>query len=172
MTDHFTPHIIFGLDPMWFATVLLCVTYAVIIWDRVNRAIIALVAAGVAVLAGALDQAEALKGVDWNTIGTLAGLMIMMAIAQRSGIFEYVAIRAAQLARAHPAILLLLLQLATFIISALLNNVTTALLVAPVTLAVTRELQIPPYPFLFAEIVASNLGGAATLVGDPPNIMI
>ncbi len=71
VTEHFTPHIIFGLDPIWFAAVLLCVTYAVIIWDRVNRAIIALVAAGIAVLAGALDQAEALKGIDWNTIGTL-----------------------------------------------------------------------------------------------------
>jgi len=172
VTDQFVPHIVFGLDPKWVSAALLCVTYTAIIWDQLNRAIIALVAAGLVIVSGALDQAEALKGVDWNTIGTLAGLMIMMAIAQRSGIFEYVAIRAAQLARAHPAILLLLLQLATFIISALLNNVTTALLVAPVTLAVTRELQIPPYPFLFAEIIAANVGGAATLIGDPPNIMI
>jgi Na+/H+ antiporter NhaD/arsenite permease-like protein len=172
VTDQFVPHIVFGLDPKWVSTALLCVTYAAVIWDQLNRAIIALVAAGLVIVSGALDQAEALKGIDWNTIGTLAGLMIIMAIAQRSGIFEYVAIRAAQLARAHPAILLLLLQLATFIISALLNNVTTALLVAPVTLAVTRELQIPPYPFLFAEIIASNVGGAATLIGDPPNIMI
>jgi Na+/H+ antiporter NhaD/arsenite permease-like protein len=172
VTDQFVPHIVFGLDPKWVSTALLCVTYAAVIWDQLNRAIIALVAAGLVIASGALDQAEALKGIDWNTIGTLAGLMIIMAIAQRSGIFEYVAIRAAQLARAHPAILLLLLQLATFIISALLNNVTTALLVAPVTLAVTRELQIPPYPFLFAEIIASNVGGAATLIGDPPNIMI
>jgi Na+/H+ antiporter NhaD/arsenite permease-like protein len=172
VTDQFVPHIVFGLDPKWVSTALLCITYTAIIWDQLNRAIIALLAAGLVIVSGALDQAEALKGIDWNTIGTLAGLMIMMAIAQRSGIFEYVAIRAAQLARAHPAILLLLLQLATFIISALLNNVTTALLVAPVTLAVTRELQIPPYPFLFAEIIASNIGGAATLIGDPPNIMI
>jgi Na+/H+ antiporter NhaD/arsenite permease-like protein len=172
VTDQFVPHIVFGLDPKWVSAALLCVTYTAIIWDQLNRAIIALVAAGLVIVSGALDQAEALKGIDWNTIGTLAGLMIMMAIAQRSGIFEYVAIRAAQLARAHPAILLLLLQLATFIISALLNNVTTALLVAPVTLAITRELQIPPYPFLFAEIIAANVGGAATLIGDPPNIMI
>jgi Na+/H+ antiporter NhaD/arsenite permease-like protein len=172
MTDTFVPHVVFGLDPKWVSAALLCVTYAAIIWDQLNRAIIALVAAGLVVLCGALDQAEALNGIDWNTIGTLAGLMIMMAIAQRSGIFEYVAIRSAQLARAHPAALLLLLQLATCLISALLNNVTTALLVAPVTLAITRELMIPPYPFLFAEIIASNIGGAATLIGDPPNIMI
>jgi Na+/H+ antiporter NhaD/arsenite permease-like protein len=172
VTDPFVPHIIFGLDPKWVSTALLAVTYAAIVSDQLNRAIIALLAAGLVIFSGALDQAEALKGIDWNTIGTLAGLMILMAIAQRSGIFEYVAIRAAQLSRAHPALLLLLLQLATFVISALLNNVTTALLVAPVTLAVARELQIPPYPLLFAEIVASNVGGAATLIGDPPNIMI
>jgi Na+/H+ antiporter NhaD/arsenite permease-like protein len=172
MTGQFTPHVLFGLDPIWVSTALLCVTYAAIIWDQLNRAIIALLAAGLAVLSGTLDQAEALRGIDWNTIGTLAGLMIMMAIAQRSGVFQYVAIRSAQIARAHPAALLLLLQVATCVISALLNNVTTALLVAPVTLAMTRELQIPPYPFLFAEVAASNIGGAATLIGDPPNIMI
>jgi Na+/H+ antiporter NhaD/arsenite permease-like protein len=172
MTDQFVPHIMFGLEPKWVSTALLGVTYAAIIADQLNRVIIALIAAGLVILSGALDQAEALRGIDWNTIGTLAGLMIIMAIAQRSGIFEYVAIRAAQLSRAHPAALLLLLQLATFVISALLNNVTTALLMAPVTIAVTRELQIPSYPFLFAEIVASNIGGAATLIGDPPNIMI
>jgi len=172
VTDHFTPHIIFGLDPIWFATGLLCVTYAIIVWDRVNRAIIALVAAGVAVLSGALDQAEALKGIDWNTIGTLTGLMIITSIAQRSGVFQYTAVRSAQLARAHPAVLLVLVQLVTFALSAILNNVSTVLLVAPVTLAVTRELQIAPFPFLIAEVLASNIGGTATLIGDPPNIMI
>jgi Na+/H+ antiporter NhaD/arsenite permease-like protein len=172
VTGHFTPHIIFGLDPMWFAAVLLGVTYAVIIWDRVNRAIIALVAAGVAVLSGALDQAEALNGIDWNTIGTLTGLMIITSIAQRSGVFQYAAVRSAQLARAHPAVLLILVQLVTFCLSAILNNVSTVLLVAPVTLAVTRELQIAPFPFLIAEVLAANIGGTATLIGDPPNIMI
>ena len=120
----------------------MCVAYAIIVWDRVNRAIIALVAAGIVVLSGALDQAEALKGIDWNTIGTLAGLMIITSIAQRSGVFQYAAIRSAQAARAHPAVLLLLVQLVTFVVSALLNNVSTVLLVAPVTLAVTREMQI------------------------------
>ena len=172
MTDHFTPHIIFGLDPMWFATVVLCVTYATIVWDRLNRAIIALVAAGIVVLSGALDQAEALKGIDWNTIGTLAGLMIITSIAQRSGVFQYAAIRSAQMARAQPAVLLILVQIVTFFVSAILNNVSTVLLVAPVTLAITRELQIAPFPFLFAEVIASNIGGTATLIGDPPNIMI
>ena len=172
MDEHFTPHIVFGLNPIWVSTAMLAVTYAAVIWDQVNRAIIALVAAGVLVLLGALDQAEAIRGIDWDTIGTLAGLMIMMSIAQRSGVFQYVAIRCAQIARAHPAMLLLLLQLVTCLVSALLNNVATVLLMAPVTLAITRELQIPPYPFLFAEVVASNVGGSATMIGDPPNIMI
>ena len=172
MSEHFRPHILFGLNPVWFSTAMLAVTYAAIVWDQVNRAIIALLAAGLLVLFGALDQAEALKGIDWNTIGTLAGLMIMMSIAQRSGVFQYGAIRCAQIARAHPAMLLLLLQLVTCLVSALLNNVATVLLMAPVTLAITRELQIPPYPFLFAEVVASNIGGSATMIGDPPNIMI
>jgi len=172
VTQHFTPHIVFGLDPMWFSAAVLGVTYAVIVWDRVNRAIIAMVGAGVVVLSGALSQAEALAGIDWNTIGTLAGLMIITSIAQRSGIFQYTAVRAAQLARGYPAVLLILLQLVTFSVSALLNNVSTVLLVAPVTLAVTRELQIAPFPFLFAEVLAANIGGTATLIGDPPNIMI
>jgi Na+/H+ antiporter NhaD/arsenite permease-like protein len=168
----FVPHIFFGLDPIWVSTAILALTYAAIISDKLNRAIVALLGAAAAVLIGALDQAEALKGIDWNTIGTLAGMMIIMSIAQRSGVFQYLAIRAAQWAKANPAALLVLLQLVTAVVSALLNNVTTVLLMAPVTLAITKELKVPPYPFLFAEVFASNIGGTATLIGDPPNIMI
>jgi Na+/H+ antiporter NhaD/arsenite permease-like protein len=168
----FVPHIYFGLDPMLVATAILCVTYAVIIWDQLNRAIVALVGATAAILVGALDQNEALKGIDWNTIGTLTGMMIIMSIAQRSGVFQYLAVRSAQWTRANPTALLVLLQLVTAVASAFLNNVTTVLLMAPVTLAITRALEVPAYPFLFAEVFASNIGGTATLIGDPPNIMI
>jgi Na+/H+ antiporter NhaD/arsenite permease-like protein len=168
----FTPHIFFGLDPILVTTVILVMTYAVIIWDKHNRAIVALLGASAMVAVGALDQAEALKGVDWNTIGTLAGMMVIMSIAQRSGVFQYLAIRSAQWTRANPAALLVLLQLVTALISAFLNNVTTVLLMAPVTLLICKELKVPPYPFLFAEVFASNIGGTATLIGDPPNIMI
>src|SRR5215468_3370962 len=168
----FVPHVFFGLDPMVVSTTILCVTYAIIIWDKLNRAIVALVGAAAAILIGVLDQNEALKGVDWNTIGTLAGMMIIMSIAQRSGVFQYLAIASAQWTRANPTALLVLLQLITAVVSAFLNNVTTVLLLAPVTLAITRELKVPPYPFLFAEVFASNIGGTATLIGDPPNIMI
>src|SRR5713101_2473163 len=168
----FVPNIFFGLDPMAVSTAILCITYAVIIWDKLNRAIVALLGASVMILVGALDQNEALKGIDWNTIGLLTGMMILVSISRRSGMFEYLAVWSAQKANAHPAGILLLLQLTTAVVSALLDNVTTVLLIVPVTLAITRELEVPPYPFLFGEVFASNIGGTATLIGDPPNILI
>ena len=170
--QQFVPHIFFGLDAMMVSTIILCVTYAAIIWDKLNRAIVALLAASVMIAIGALDQNEALKGIDWNTIGLLTGMMILVSVSRRSGMFEYLAIWSAQKAKANPAGILLLLQLTTAVVSALLDNVTTVLLIVPVTLAITRELDVPPYPFLFAEVFASNIGGTATLIGDPPNIMI
>ena len=170
--QHFTPHLFFGLDPLLASTVILCVTYAVIIWDKLNRAIVALLGASLMVFIGALDQNEALKGIDWNTIGLLTGMMILVSISRRSGMFQYVAIWSAQKANAHPAGILLLLQVTAAVVSALLDNVTTVLLIVPVTLAIAKELDVPPYPFLFAEVFASNIGGTATLIGDPPNIMI
>jgi Na+/H+ antiporter NhaD/arsenite permease-like protein len=119
-----------------------------------------------------MDQEEALKGVDWNTIGLLTGMMILVSISRRSGMFQFVAVWSAQVARAHPARMLLLLQICTAVLSAFLDNVTTVLLIVPVTLAITQELDVPAYPYLFAEIFASNIGGTATLIGDPPNILI
>src|SRR5262249_46524682 len=116
--QHFTPQIFFGLDPMVVSTAILCITYAAIIWDKLNRAIVALVGAAAAILIGALDQVEALKGIDWNTIGTLTGMMIIMSIAQRSGVFQYLAIWSAQCTRANPTALLVLLQLITAVVSA------------------------------------------------------
>ena len=149
-----------------------CVTYAVIISEKINRSIVALLGARLMVLVGVLDQDEAIKGIDWNTIGLLTGMMILVSISRRSGMFQYVAIWSAQTAKASPAGILLLLQITTAVLSAFLDNVTTVLLIVPVTLAITSELDVPPYPFLFAEIFASNIGGTATLIGDPPNILI
>jgi Na+/H+ antiporter NhaD/arsenite permease-like protein len=169
---HTASQVYFGMNPMWVATCLLLVTYALIMTEKVNRAIIALLGAGAMVIIGVMDQNEALRGVDWNTLGLLAGMMILVSISRRSGMFQYVAVRAAQLAKAHPAGILLLLQITTAVLSSLLDNVTTVLLVVPVTLAITKQLEVPPYPFLFAEIFASNIGGTATLIGDPPNILI
>src|SRR6266851_5535371 len=172
MTAHAASHVYFGMNAMWVSTCVLAVTYAIIMSEQVNRAVIALVGAGVMILVGVLVQEEAFKGIDWNTIGLLTGMMILVSISRRSGMFEYLAIWSAQAAKASPAGILLLLQLTTAVVSALLDNVTTVLLIVPVTLAITRELRVPPYPFLFAEIFASNIGGTATLIGDPPNILI
>jgi Na+/H+ antiporter NhaD/arsenite permease-like protein len=168
----FVPDVIFGLSPLWVSSVLLAVVYAIIITERLNRAIVALFGAGIMILVGALDQAEAIRGVDFNTIALLTGMMILVAISRKSGMFQFVAIWAAKQAKANPAGILLMLSLVTAVLSSLLDNVTTVLLIVPVTLAITSELDVPPYPFLFAEVFASNIGGTATLIGDPPNILI
>lgn len=168
----YVPHVIFGLDPMAVSTAILLAAYGAIVWDKLNRSIVALLGASLMILLGVLDQAEAVRGIDWNTLGLLAGMMILVSISRRSGMFQYAAIWSAQRAKASPAGILLLLQLTTALVSALLDNVTTVLLIAPVTLVITSELDVPPYPFLFAEVFASNIGGTATLIGDPPNILI
>lgn len=172
MGGHTASSVYFGLNPMWVSTCILLVTYAIIISEKINRSIIALLGAGLMVVVGVMNQEEALKGVDWNTIGLLTGMMILVSISRRSGMFQYLAIWSAQAARAHPAGILFLLQITTAVLSAFLDNVTTVLLVVPVTLAITRELEVPAYPYLFSEVFASNIGGTATLIGDPPNILI
>jgi Na+/H+ antiporter NhaD/arsenite permease-like protein len=172
MTAHAVSNVYFGLNPMWVSTCLLVITYAVIITEKANRAIIALIGAGLMVIVGVLDQEEAIKGIDWNTIGLLTGMMILVSISRRSGMFQYLAVWSAQAAKAHPAGILFLLQITTAVLSAFLDNVTTVLLIVPVTLAITKTLEVPAYPYLFAEIFASNIGGTATLIGDPPNILI
>ena len=167
-----TPHIPFALDPMWVSMTVLAVTYAFIIAGRHNRAVVALIGAVVVVIVGALDQDEAVKGIDWDTIGLVTGMMILVAISRRSGLFQYLAIWSAQRVKASPAGILLTLQIATALLSGVLNNVSTVLLIVPVTLAITEELEVSAFPFLFAEVFASNIGGTATLIGDPPNILI
>jgi len=167
-----TPHLIFGLNPMWVSSAVLVATYVLIITERLNRSIIALLGASLMIVLGVLDQDEAIKGIDFNTIALLTGMMVLVSIARRSGMFEYLAIWSAKLGRADPWRMLLSLSVTPAVLSAFLDNVTTVLLIAPVTLSVTRRLGVPPYPFLFAEILASNIGGTATLIGDPPNIII
>ncbi len=165
-------HLILGLSPMWVASAILALTYVLIIAERLNRSIIALLGASLMIVSGVLDQNEAIKGIDFNTLALLTGMMILVSIARQSGMFEYLAIWSAKRGRAVPWRMLLILSLTTAVLSAFLDNVTTVLLLAPVTLSVTRRLEVPPYPFLFAEVLASNIGGTATLIGDPPNIII
>ena len=172
MTAQAASHVYFGLNPMWVSTCVLAITYATIMSEKINRSIVALVGAGVMILIGVLDQDEAIKGIDWNTIGLLTGMMILVSISRRSGMFQYLAIWSAKAAKAHPAGILFILQITTAVLSAFLDNVTTVLLIVPVTLAICTTLKVPAYPYLFAEIFASNIGGTATLIGDPPNILI
>ncbi|WP_223291717.1 ArsB/NhaD family transporter [Defluviicoccus vanus] len=163
---------IFGLDPMWLATTILILTYAVIISEKLNRAIIALIGAMLMIMGGLLTQEQAIAGIDFNTIGLLVGMMIIVSITRKSGLFEYLAIRSAKMVKASPAGILAMLAAVTAVASAFLDNVTTVLLMVPVTLAITEALKVNPYPFLFSQVLASNIGGTATLIGDPPNILI
>ena len=174
MTAHesATSHVIFGWDPIWVSSILFVLTYAVIVSERVNRAIVSLVGAGLMISLGVLNQETAIRGVDFNTLGLLAGMMVIVAITRRSGVFQFIAIWSAKRVLARPWAILVMLSVITAVFSAMLDNVTTVLLIAPVTLLITDELDVSPYPFLVAEIFASNIGGAATLIGDPPNIMI
>ncbi|HOB62276.1 MAG TPA: ArsB/NhaD family transporter [Candidatus Competibacteraceae bacterium] len=157
---------------MWLAAVLFVITYAVVMSERVNRAIVALVAAGLMIILGILNQEAAIRGIDFNTIGLLIGMMVIVAITRQSGIFQFLAIWSAKKVNASPWGILVMISLVTAVTSAFLDNVTTVLLVVPVTLLITEELKVNPYPYLFSMIFSSNIGGTATLIGDPPNIMI
>lgn len=148
------------------------VAYALIIWDKFDRVVIALSGAALMVFTRILSQQDAFSMVDFNTIGLLVGMMIIVMITRRSGVFEYLAIRTVKLAKGHPAIVLALLSIVTGIISAFLDNVTTILLILPITFSVAKDLHVNPIPFIISEVFASNVGGTATLIGDPPNIMI
>ena len=172
--DHLTGTnlLIPGGNPFWVAIGVFALSYLLVIADRINRSIIALLGAGVMVVSGVLSQDEAIRGIDFNTIALLTGMMVLVAIARRCGMFEYLAVWSAKRSRAQPWAMLAMLSLVTAVVSAFLDNVTTVLLIAPVTLAIARHLEAPPYPFLFAEVFASNIGGTATLIGDPPNIII
>ena len=164
--------VIFGLNPLWLATVVMIATYAVIISERLNRSIIARLGAMLMIMLGLLTQWQAVAGIDFNTIGLLVGMMIIVSITRKCGVFEYLAIWSAKLVKASPAGILAMLAVVTAVVSAFLDNVTTVLLVVPVTLVITEALKVNPYPFLFSQIIASNIGGTATLIGDPPNILI
>ncbi len=164
--------VIFGWDPLWVSSILFIALYAIIVSEKYNRAIVAGLGASLMVMLGVLNQETAVEGIDFNTLGLLTGMMVIVAITRGSGIFQYVAVWSAKKVNASPWGILFMLSLVTAVFSSLLDNVTTVLLIAPVTLLISHELKIDPYPFLFAEIFSSNIGGTATLIGDPPNIMI
>jgi len=157
---------------LWLAVGLFVATYAAIISERVNRAIVALLGAGLMIACGVLNQEAAIASIDFNTLGLLAGMMVIVNVTKRSGLFQFVAVWSAKRVKAHPVGIMLMMSLVTAVFSALLDNVTTVLLMVPVILLITEELKLSPYPYLLATILMSNIGGTATLIGDPPNIMI
>lgn len=158
--------------PVIIAVSVFILTYVLIIGEVLERTVVALVGAGLVIGLHILTQEEALAVVDFNTIGLLVGMMIIVAITKRTGLFQYLAIMAAKWAKGEPWRIVLALSFITAVASAFLDNVTTVLLVAPVTLVITDMLGLNPIPFLLPEVLASNIGGTATLIGDPPNIMI
>jgi Na+/H+ antiporter NhaD/arsenite permease-like protein len=153
------------------ATFLLAL--AVIATERVHRTKVALIGAAIVVIfAAGFGQEEAIESVDFNTIGLLAGMMILVHVTQQSGIYDYIAIRAGQLSRGNPVWVVITLAGTTAVLSAFLDNLTTILLVVPITFLLADTLDVDPIPLIVIEVIASNIGGTATLIGDPPNIII
>ena len=159
------------MDPIWLAGSIFLLTYAFIVSEKIHRTISALLG-GLAMILFVLPQEQAFHSIDWNVIFLLAGMMIIANVLKETGVFQWIALKAVRLGKGDPFRVLILLSLITAFSSALLDNVTTVILIAPVTLFVASTLRVSPIPFLIAEILASNIGGMATLIGDPPNILI
>lgn len=146
--------------------------YAVIVSEKIHRTVVAMLGAILMLLFGIMSDETAIHHIDFNTLGLLIGMMIIVAVTSRTGLFNYVAVLAAKKAKAEPVRLLVYLTVLTALCSAFLDNVTTVLLMVPVTFGITAKLKVDPMPYLLLQILASNIGGTATLIGDPPNIMI
>jgi Na+/H+ antiporter NhaD/arsenite permease-like protein len=157
---------------VWVAAIVFLITYAVIVSDRVDKTLTALAGGLAMVLLRIIDQEEAFDAIDFNVIFLLAGMMILAGILRRTGFFQWLAIRSIKISDAEPFRLLIVLSVISAVLSALLDNVTTMVLIAPVTISIASILGINPVPLLVSEILASNIGGTATLIGDPPNILI
>ncbi|MBA3370669.1 MAG: ArsB/NhaD family transporter [Thermoleophilaceae bacterium] len=157
---------------MAFAVIVFLVALAVIASERVHRTQVALIGAATVVVAGVIEQEQAIEAIDFNTIGLLAGMMLVVRLTEPTGIYNYMAIRAGQLARGRPLPVVIALTGTTAVLSAFLDNLTTILLMVPITFLLADTLDLPPIPLIIMEIIASNIGGTATLIGDPPNILI
>jgi Na+/H+ antiporter NhaD/arsenite permease-like protein len=155
-----------------FAVIVFVVCLAIIASERVDRTKVALMGAAIVVLSGTIEQEVAIESVDFNTIGLLVGMMIMVRMTEHTGVYTWLAIRAGQISRGRPPLIVASLAVTTAVLSAFLDNVTTVLLMVPITFVLADALDIDPVPLIVIEVIASNLGGTATLIGDPPNILI
>jgi len=147
-------------------------SYVAIISEKLNRMIVAVFGATLMILFHVISQEDALAKIDFNTLGLLIGMMIIVNIIKTTGLFQYLAILTAKIAKGNPKLILIYFAIITAVSSALLDNVTTILLIVPVTLVISDTLKINPLPFIIAEIMSANIFGAATLIGSPPSIMI
>lgn len=154
------------------AIVIFAATIITVMTEKVHRAVAAVVGALLLILTGVLTVESGFSYVDINTIGVLIGMMLFVAIVKNSGIFEYIAIKAAKIAKGRPWPLMLLLCIITAVLSGFLDNVTTVLLIGPMTLAITNMLKTSPVPFFITQIMASNIGGTATLIGASANVVL
>jgi Na+/H+ antiporter NhaD/arsenite permease-like protein len=159
------------MNSIWLAGSIFLLTYALIVSERIHRTISALLG-GLAMILFVLPQEQAFNAIDWNVIFLLAGMMIIANVLKETGLFQWIALQAVRFGKGDPFRVLIILSLITAVASALLDNVTIVVLIAPVTLFVASTLRVSPIPYLIAEILASNIGGMATLIGDPPNILI
>ena len=155
-----------------FSIIIFAVVMAIIISEKLHRATVALAGGIILILSGVISFDEGIDAVDFNTLGVLLGMMLFVAVVRESGLFEFMAIKAAKIAKGNPWRIMVAFILITAVFSAFLDNVTTVLLVGPMTITICALLKTNPVPFLMTEILASNIGGTATLIGDPPNIMI
>jgi len=154
------------------AIIIFACALVVIASERVDRTKVALLGAILVLITQTIDQERAIEAVDWNTIGLLAGMMLIVRLTEETGVYTYLAIRAGQISRGRPFVLTVSLVVSTALLSAFLDNLTTILLMVPITFLLADALDIDPLPLVIIEIIASNIGGAATLIGDPPNILI
>ena len=157
---------------MTLAVVIFGLVLAALASERVDRTKVALLGAGLVVVTQTIDQEEAIQAVDFNTIGLLAGMMLMVKLTETTGVYTWLAIRAGQLSRGRPLAVVIALSATTAVLSAFLDNLTTILLMVPITFLLADALDVDPLPLVIIEVVASNIGGTATLIGDPPNIII
>ena len=161
-----------AVNPAIYAGTVFVVMYALIVSEKVHRTVAAMLGATLMILGGIMTQTGAIHHIDFNTLGLLVGMMVIVAVTSRTGLFNYIAVWSAKKAKADPVKILVYLAVITAVFSAFLDNVTTVLLMVPVTFGITKKLKVDPLPYLFLQIFASNIGGTATLIGDPPNIMI
>src|SRR3990170_4222036 len=170
-----TSQVVMGV-PFWVATALFLLAYGLIVTEKIHKTIVAIFGAALMIVLKIVTQEDAFHslelGIDWNVIFLLVSMMIIINIMKPTGVFEYIAIKSAKVAKGEPFKIMAILSVVTAVVSALLDNVTTVLLIAPVTFLICQALDLDVVPFLITEALASNIGGTATLIGDPPNIMI